>query len=449
MCLSTSDLGGLVVAQVVDEQAAFGLDHEIEAFVAVDFDKHRPIGIVGAQRRRHFEPPRKLGVDFHRLVFFELLGEGSFDAAGIINDVLEDRLLRVLQHVPQITCQLLLRKQLLRIVVLVADALVFDPIDNGQSLGAVDHFACDLDEGLWVGVAENPRLPSGPARDMRAFLLNGFLFYRPPARQLLSFQACRISAKQRRLLGRLNRRLAVTSAVAHADWRTEGFVFSLASAVHGGKGSAGAGLADALADAERDSRDAISRIRALHLAMETCMGFWLPRPYAAHVEDKVSDVASSRRERLADFAGRLMAAKDTRLRDELGRHVSDLRALFRSHGQDVETVPDLDGAFARFLSSRRELLSSDEALDRLSRPLVLTEMPDIWSDAAASRRFELSFCDDLGFRLARPGRRQHIVAVLEDAIEGLDGDADDAGIRTALEAHLASAGWDDRDWPEP
>lgn len=80
---------------------------------------------------------------------------------------------------------------------------------------------------------------------------------------------------------------------------------------------------------------------------------------------------------------------------------------------------------------------------------MLTEMPDIWSDAAASRRFELSFCDDLGFRLARPGRRQHIVAVLEDAIEGLDGDADDAGIRTALEAHLASAGWDDRDWPEP
>ena len=52
--------------------------------------------------------------------------------------MLVDRLLRVLQHVPQIARQLLLLEQLLRVIVLVADPLVFDAVDNGQTLGPVD-----------------------------------------------------------------------------------------------------------------------------------------------------------------------------------------------------------------------------------------------------------------------------------------------------------------------
>src|SRR6266568_3742174 len=59
MRLPASDLGRLIVAQVVNKHAAFGLDNEIQALFAADFNEHRPIRVVGPERCRHFEPRRQ------------------------------------------------------------------------------------------------------------------------------------------------------------------------------------------------------------------------------------------------------------------------------------------------------------------------------------------------------------------------------------------------------
>lgn len=51
---ATSDLRGLVVAQVIREQTILRNDDEIKAFFAADLDEHCPIGIVVPKRRGHF-----------------------------------------------------------------------------------------------------------------------------------------------------------------------------------------------------------------------------------------------------------------------------------------------------------------------------------------------------------------------------------------------------------
>ena len=42
--------------------------------------------------------------------------------------------------------------KLLRIIIIIADLLVFYPIDEGQTLGPVDDFAGDLDESLRIAL---------------------------------------------------------------------------------------------------------------------------------------------------------------------------------------------------------------------------------------------------------------------------------------------------------
>src|SRR3546814_16523277 len=106
--------------------------------------------MVGARRRRHFEPAGELGVNLHGLVLFELFGESALDAARVIDNMLEHGFLCVLEHVLKVAGQLLLLEQLLRIEGIDADALIFDAIDESQPLGAVDNLGGQLDQGLRI-----------------------------------------------------------------------------------------------------------------------------------------------------------------------------------------------------------------------------------------------------------------------------------------------------------
>ena len=60
--LATFDLGAFLGAQVVGEQAALGLDHEVQAFSTVLLNEHCPVGVVADEWCRHREPARELGV---------------------------------------------------------------------------------------------------------------------------------------------------------------------------------------------------------------------------------------------------------------------------------------------------------------------------------------------------------------------------------------------------
>jgi len=48
-----------------------------------------------AERHRHFESRRKLGVDLHRFISSKVFYEPFFDTSGIVDDMLVDPFLRL------------------------------------------------------------------------------------------------------------------------------------------------------------------------------------------------------------------------------------------------------------------------------------------------------------------------------------------------------------------
>lgn len=101
MRLSTLDLGVFLAAEVIGEQAALSLHHEIQPLRAVLVEQDGPVGVVRPQRCRHLEPARQLGVEHHTIVHLQRLGKLPFGVR-VVDDVLVNRPLRVQQHIAQV-----------------------------------------------------------------------------------------------------------------------------------------------------------------------------------------------------------------------------------------------------------------------------------------------------------------------------------------------------------
>jgi hypothetical protein len=241
--------------------------------------------------------------------------------------------------------------------------------------------------------------------------------------------------------------------VAHANPKTEGFAFSLVSAIDGGIAASAGGDDDNVLVDSGDQGDgaSIDRLKFRHLAIETTFGYWLPDPYAKVILSKLNDIERGAKCRLEKFSRRLSDATDDALEHELARHVSDLQTFFKRHGQSVRPRDDLKGTFLKFLAARRKWFDDAQTRERLARRLVLTPMPDIWGDLAAVEEFELSFFEDLVFRLSLSTSKQHIVSVLSDSLKlgkyRLAVTPTEA--RDVLAARLKSKGWKLGDWGEP
>jgi hypothetical protein len=275
------------------------------------------------------------------------------------------------------------------------------------------------------------------AHDARAFFLDGRLCYRPTYRPTFTFEACKMNAEQRKLLRQ------ALGQIAHAKLQTEGFGFGLASAVSGRQEED-----FGTEDAETDGTATLERLNIRHLAIETSLGYWLPEPYALQVQYKLHENEKHHRERLAEFYAAITKMSDEAITAELRMHLADLTKFFHHHHLPVTVRKDIADSFARFLAARRSWLGDPERRDRMARRLVLTPMPDIWNDETASKDFELSWCEDVGFRAAITGARsRQIITVLISKL-GLDHrrglTPDD--ILTRLRKHLSKPGWDRHAW---
>ena len=151
MRLPAGDLCALLVAQVVGEQAALGLHHEVQSLRSTFLHQYGPVRVIGSQRRGHLEPAWQLGVELNGVVLLQRVGEVAL-GGGVVDHVLVDGLARVHQHVLQVAGQLFLLEQFLCIDVLIAKLLVLDAVDQGQALAAVDGLGGQLDELLRVAL---------------------------------------------------------------------------------------------------------------------------------------------------------------------------------------------------------------------------------------------------------------------------------------------------------
>jgi hypothetical protein len=259
---------------------------------------------------------------------------------------------------------------------------------------------------------EEVRPKSLVVSDIRSFLLNGALCYRPLARVSFTFEACQINSDHRAVL---KKSLAAASKVPHADPQTEGFGFSLANAV----GQVAGEQFTTLTEAEAEAGRSMSRLKFRHMAVETIYGYWLPAAYAHDVQDKLRVIEAKSVEGMKKFAAKLESARLEKLHEELDSHVEGLKAFFADYSVKIEPKSDYKSRFSDFVRARILWLADEARLERMVRRLHIEQMPDIWGDEDSAQKFEDSFFEDLAMRFDTPGK-SWIVSVLQGELELTD-----------------------------
>lgn len=280
--------------------------------------------------------------------------------------------------------------------------------------------------------------------DIRSFLLNGALCYKPLSRVNFTFEACDIKSQHRDVL---KKSLAAVSKVPHADPQTEGFGFSLSNAVGQITGEQFATMTDADSEAGRS----VSRLKFRHMAVETIYGYWLPAAYADDIQAKLRKIEAKSIEAMKGFAAKLESVPLEKIEVELESHVEGLKSFFAEYSVKIEPKSDFRRRFREFVSARRMWLADEARLERMVRRLHVEQMPDIWGDEDAAEKFEHSFFEDLAVRFDAPGR-SWIVGVLQDELK-LNGVPGPENLKTALAERLKqgfadSIWWGGEDEPE-
>lgn len=263
--------------------------------------------------------------------------------------------------------------------------------------------------------------------DIRSFLLNGVLCYRPLSRVSFTFETCQINSDHRAVL---KRSVAAASMVPHADPQTEGFGFSLTNAV----GQITGVNLGALHEADSEAGRSMSRLKFRHMAVETIYGYWLPATYGKNVRNKLRLIEAKSLGGVKKFASHLADARMDQLEAELERHVRGLKAFFAVHKVEIEPKSDYRRRFRDFVRARKLWLSNEAQIERMIRRLHVEQMPDIWSDEEAAQKFEASFFEDLAFRFDVPGK-SWIVSVLKEELV-LTGTPGPEKLRAALAKRL-------------
>ena len=293
-------------------------------------------------------------------------------------------------------------------------------------------------------VVEKVKRPPLVVSDLRSFLLNGALCYRPLSRLSFTFEACQINSEHRAVL---KRSLATASEVPHADPQTEGFGFSLADAV----GQITGQQFTSLTEADAEVGQSVNRLKFRHMAVETIYGYWLPSAYADEVKERLHTIEQKSVAAMKGFALRLQSVRTVELEQELDKHVQGLKTFFAAHSVKIEPKPDYKGRFAVFVGARKSWLADEQRLERIVRRLHVEQMPDIWGDEDLAQKFEASFFEDLAMRFDAP-RKSWIVGILREELNLTEGTGPEQ-LRSALERRLndgfsESTWWGEQDGDE-
>lgn len=272
--------------------------------------------------------------------------------------------------------------------------------------------------------------PAEALGTLRAFFRSGFLAHKPPNSRLFTFDAFHFTPDERR---RLDEGAGVRLGLRHANPTTEGYGFSLASA---------------LGETTLQDGDGAKSKKVQHSgsSVDTVFGFWMPSPYAGQLRRDYRQEEEARERRLAGFGARLCSDKGMRAaKAAFEAYLEDMARLLRD--RDVEKQPDqgYEYRFTKFLTSRAKLLEDEERRARQARIMVLQEMPEIWPDERSAKAFEESFFEDIAFRASSDGRKGRVIRSILDGIGDVD-PADPDDIRHALERRLEESPWTDEDW---
>jgi len=275
-------------------------------------------------------------------------------------------------------------------------------------------------------VAINPRIHT-----LRDFFMAGVLCHRPRPPRLFTFDAFQIKPTHR---DQLSAALAGSAGVSHASPETNGFGFSLLSA-----------LEKTESDQPRPSNAAADRTALSPYSIDTVFGRWMPSAYADRVRGRIVSGDLKRAQRLMMLGSRLQDHDGLHeVRRAFLEHVTSMEAFLSAHQIDAREIPNRMQRFEAFIAARIRSLTNPEAVERYARSVMLTAMPDIWADESAVQGFEDSFFDDLAFRADAKTKP----AVVRSIVDWLDNPRLVTGedVRRALEAGLTEVPWTENDW---
>jgi len=296
---------------------------------------------------------------------------------------------------------------------------------NGRHDALMEYVDAVFDIAVNVEAPE----PNLETSTLREFFLTGVLCHKPPVARLFTFDAFHFDPEHREMLSNA---LGRSSKVAHANPTTQGFGFDLRSA-----------LSLDLADGEEI--EARGRLQFRPYSIDTVLGWWMPRVYEPNLRRQVQAEGRAREHRLTQIGIALNCDKgEATVRNEFAAHVKTMEAFLSEHAITARPVNNRDLRFEKFLASRKKSLGDEATVVRLSRTLMLTDMPDIWAGDTAVMDFEESFFDDLAFRAGS----QRQATVVKSIMEWLEGDTLSTGgeIAEAFEAMLEKHPWTQNDW---
>lgn len=272
--------------------------------------------------------------------------------------------------------------------------------------------------------------PPDRITSLRDFFMAGVLCHKPLPTRLFTFDAFRIEPAHRDLLSAA---LAGSSGVSHASPETNGFGFSLTSAIPGPaiNGLPGVGKSD------RNSLTPYS--------VDTVFGRWMPNAYAGVTRRRIQCGDAARARKLADMGGVLQGADgQAAVRSAFNEHIESMERFLSTHGIEARPVANCMQRFDSFLTSRTRGLTNAQTIERYARSVTLTPMPDLWADGSAVEDFTESFFDDVAFRSIAKSKP----AVIRSILDWLDDDtlSTSEEFETAMARALPKEPWTDDDW---
>ena len=203
------------------------------------------------------------------------------------------------------------------------------------------------------------------------------------------------------------------------------------------------GLLGAGNDNDADNKKK-SRVIASRWSVETCYGYWVPTKYSYLLDQSIFKAGSIKEdnihkviERLEDFG------KDKLVADYRG-YLDDVIGILEENEIDWRPDDDLPEKFDNFLSKVTSRLYNPKHIERASRPLISTDMPEIWSDSVATEDFSDTFFEYLEYKNRVPSNSL-ILFSLRQALK-LKTNNDAETINDKLVKYLEKNGWSDNKW---
>lgn len=288
------------------------------------------------------------------------------------------------------------------------------------------------------------------ANSLISFFKTGILYFKPvasltttlnPFRELLKL----MTNEERALLGGIR--------LPHADQESGIGSFNLKTAVQGN--SSDDDSDEAVEEIDVSNRTIRTRASIVPWSVETCFGYWVPSALEEAWQANLDISGNKKEERWVEFREQLSAVPDGELVRKYNEYLNGARVEFeaiptlqnyldelKERGQDPFGL----AVFNKFSARVMMFLQDDKRIQRLARPFISGEIPEIWDDALAYEGFRTSFFDYL-FQVAQSGKntipavpKSILTALNADELENCD------QLEELFEEYLQDNGWKDIDW---